>query len=201
VKVTVVAGVIGLSVVALAALLAYWRHKETSGFDRQMDHIAKQLEGAACEVYFFESWSGYSHPVRPVNPQTYEEAIRKPGYYRAWLCQAGAESRFVMFEGIEQGSRPYLGRLPTDVADGTAFFRVTGSDNEVQVGPALRLADVFDAQDYVSVTRTRDSASVATLVHAKVRLRYRYRYDDNGALTLVEITNADGVVKELRYQP
>jgi len=199
-KKSAIIGVIGLSLVALAALLAYWDPKNFSGFDRQMDHIERDLEGAACEVYFFESWSGYSHPVRPIHPQTYEEAIRKLGYYRAWFCRAGGEARLAMFEGIEQRSTAYLGRLPTDVAYETAYFRVTGTDDEAQLGPVLRPPEIFDVQDYVSVTRTPTSGPVATLVHARARLRYRYHYGSNGALTRVEITNADGVVKELTYE-
>jgi hypothetical protein len=188
-----VAGCVAVSL--LFGLLGCRRRAGTARSSREMNHIDKQLEDARCEVYFFASFSGYSHPIRPANPMPFEEAIRKSHYARAWMCGPPDERLFVMFEVIEQTRRPYEGHLPPiESGDAGYFGAQDAGEGKIEAGAALTPAETFDANDYVELTRTDGGTVTASSVQARVQLRYRYRYA-KGVLSEVETTNNDGVVK------
>ncbi len=160
-----------------------------------MEHIERQLDGRVCEVYFFESWGSYDHPSGPIGPLSYEDAIGRPSYYRAWLCGTPEERIFVMFEGMEQRRRAYPKWTLPMPSEGRSFFKVSlRGEGDVEVGARMTLPETFDAIDYLEVRQENGGVTGASVVHARVRLRYRYRYA-KGVLTEVETTNSDGVIK------
>ena len=68
---------------------------------KDMVVINKDYKGMPCEVYFFESWSTYRHPITPTGPLQYEDALGRKGFYRAWMCEKNNSNYFVFFEGVE----------------------------------------------------------------------------------------------------
>jgi hypothetical protein len=176
-------------------LIGCKRKDDIAGLGHDMNHIDKKLENVPCEVYFFSSFSGYSHPIRPTNPMPFEDAIRKGHYARAWMCGTDDDRLFVMFEVIEQKRRPYEGRLPPVKSDEAGYFVAQDAgEGKIEAGAPLTPAEIFDAKDYVEILTAEGGAQTGTVVRARVQMRYRYRYA-KGVLNEVETTNNDGVVK------
>ena len=166
---------------------------------RSKDHINRQLGQLTCEVYFFESWSGYGHPIKPEGPHMYEEAITMPQYYRAWLTNFGTERRLVLFEGIKQIMEPYSDSILEGNPNVLSFWHAVQTDSGFRIGEKMTIEDVFDAQNYFRFPGSEFAGGKALLVRSIVRLRYRYHYHANGNLLRVEITNADGKVSSIDY--
>jgi hypothetical protein len=164
------------------------------------DHILAALDGQACEVYFFESWTSYAHPVTPVDPIDLEDALLRGKYQRAWMCRSqGAEPRFVLIETIDNQSRTL--KLPEGAptaGPAARFFEARGSAEHPELGAALKADDVAAAKTFIAVLPA-PAAAQPLWVTQKVLSSFRYRYRDDGALASVTITNPEGKVNVLDY--
>lgn len=159
-----------------------------------MEYITGVYKNVECKVYFFKGWSTYSHPVRPINPIELEDAVKRAGYYRAWMCKVGGRNLFVKFEGIEQD------RIETDIK------KRKGSD--VEVYEAIKSNGSYVVGSTVSVDRPAVSDRFFVsypeeenlfLLSQKVAMSYEYEYSAEGALKKVYVKDFDGNITALEY--
>ena len=163
-----------------------------------IDHVERQLDGESCRVFFFRAWSGYSHPVRPTLPCTYEEALASKTYYRAWLAGTTEHPRFVLFEGMAQTFDPYVGEIRASEVSAGRFHRAVKTDGGLTVAGPLSIEETFDVSEYVLTADVGSPPTPPRLVRRTVRYRYRYRYSASGALTSTAITNQAGKVTVIK---
>lgn len=91
-----------------------------------IENIRADKDGKECDVFFFKSWGSYSHPVTPVDPISYEEALRRDGFSRAWMCGPQNNRQFMLFEGVRV-SRSGISQASVDPTN--AFYEwVVGTD-------------------------------------------------------------------------
>lgn len=166
--------------------------------EMEIDHIDTSFEGVPCEVYFFESWTTYSHPVQPTGPMYFEQAVVRSNHYRAWMTREGEERRFVLFEAITVQHEPTELPVPQEAKAGEPItaFAVNRTDEALSRGKRLQLAEILKAEEYLLST---GDARVLTLVSQETTLRYRYHYRPDGSLAKVEITNPEGAMNVLEY--
>ncbi|MCF6212366.1 MAG: hypothetical protein L3K24_17295 [Gammaproteobacteria bacterium] len=155
------------------------------------DSISTTLDGQTCTVYFFTSWSTYSHPVTPIEPLLWEDALMRDNYYRAWMCQEHGEERFVLFERINNqrkvvASGSMVGDLPTQVGS----FELIEDGIRISAGNPITCKEAFLRERFLN----RGEASNAYLEQLApvVDLSYRYHYDTDGLLRTVTIVNIEG---------
>jgi hypothetical protein len=164
-----------------------------------MNHIDHRLGQIPCEVYFFETWSGYSHPVRPEGPLEFERAMMRAKHYRAWLSRQSDQRLFLQFEGIEQSTEPIAGAPRLEKGETLRFFRAIRTDGGFAIGEPMSHEEVFDATDYVRSVPGEGGNVLNTLVHVRLALRFAYHYRPGGSLSKVLITNADGKTNTVEY--
>jgi hypothetical protein len=148
--------------------------------------IPSQLNGLPVEVYLFARWSGYTHPVRPVDPLSPEEALGRTSFCRAYLEGLDAARRFVLFEAIGLDCAPTMMVAPAGSSAG--FFSVSGTDGQLVVGHPLPSGLAAMATRFC---RVADSGSME-VVTASVLYSYQYVYGQRGELTRALITNPIG---------
>lgn len=159
--------------------------------------IKAQKDEMPCQVYFFKSWTTYSHPVKPVDAMDYAESIRRGKFFRAWMCEP-KEGRplFSMFEGIELSElNPQLIPPSGELHFYTALRDQQG--NPVR-GEKIPSESTLYEQDYF-IAYSQNGAEQLQYVKQDVKLRYEYFYKDSGALDKVIITNALGETNALEY--
>ena len=159
---------------------------------KDMVVINKDYKGMPCEVYFFESWSTYQHPVTPTGPLQYEDALGRKGFYRAWMCKKNNSDYFVFFEGVENSIELSDRKLPDDASNELQFYEFT---NKGGVGRKILVNDTLDKEFfYVSLPNEN---SYLSLVKQKKGISYEYIYNSSGLLEKAIITDFDGNVKTL----
>ena len=160
------------------------------------DHIAASLDNTPCEVYFFEGWTSYSHPVTPVRPLFLEQALRRGKYQRAWMCTDQGVQRFVLLETVENHTSNI------ELQDGTvattdAVKAFEAGSAGVALGRPLPLGETIAAQQFIAAL---PGAGANTLkVAQKVISSFRYRYKADGALASVTMVNPEGKINVLEY--
>ncbi len=157
----------------------------------ETDSISTTLDGQTCTVYFFAGWSTYSHPVTPIEPLLWEDALMRDNYYRAWMCKESGEERFVLFERINNQRKvmapgSMIGGLPAQA--GT--FELIEDGMRISAGDPITCEEAFLRERFLN----RGEASNADLEQLTpvVDLSYRYHYDADGLLRTVTIVNVEG---------
>ena len=159
-----------------------------------IDHIEGSLEGKPCEIFFFESWGTYSHPVTPVRPLFFEQTLLLGKYYRAWMCTEGNERRFVYFEAVT--NRRQAIEAGPSVSRFSVYLPREGA-NPPAIDRPLALGEIIGLGEYIAATPA-DKGQTA-LIRQKVSFSYRYRYKPDGSLLSATITNPEGTVSVLPY--
>ncbi len=158
-----------------------------------MYSFGKSLDGIPCRVYFFKRWGTYEHPVRPLDPISYGEALQRSGYCRVWMCESGNKEQFLLLEAIRNNLQ--LTPIKKNPGENTEleFFEYQKDQagrkisGDVTLGRDRFLVSLPDSPDYLS------------LVNTSPGYRFRYYYESNGKLKKVKITNMEGEVKLLEY--
>lgn len=164
----------------------------------KIDHIEAKLDEQLCQVYFFESWATYSHPVTPVRPLFFEQVVQRDNHCRAWMCGEGAKKQFVMFESVANERVPLKeGGGNLAAAETVGVFVATPEGKTVHAGAHLKQGDIIGREQYVATWR--DGEPKSAWITQKLNYRYRYHYRPDGSLLKVVITNADGDVTTLDY--
>lgn len=59
-----------------------------------------ELEEGSCEVSLFESWTSYSHPVKPIRALSAEQAQQRTHHQRAYR----RDGKLLLLETVERGA-------------------------------------------------------------------------------------------------
>lgn len=156
-----------------------------------MESLKSNFKDLPCNVFFFKSWSTYEHPVSPKEPIEYEQALKRNGFYRAWMCNQNNENMFVFFEGIENKQEISEFKKPDNEKNQIRFYNIdlnNRPDNEIPGEKTLQL-DSF----YASLP---DIDNFLVLVKQTKGISYEYVYT-GGTLKQVIITDFDGNIKTL----
>ena len=162
-----------------------------------MDHLVANYQGKPCEVYFFKSWGTYSHPVKPIDPMEFEDAIKRDGYYRAWMCVENNKNLFVFFEGIELSKKVTDIRKAEKNSNKVYIYESMIKDNNIKVGRELNGNDTIKTNSFL--VSLPDDTDYLTLVEQKSVVSYEYKYNDNGKLQKVLVKDFDGNTKTIDY--
>lgn len=165
--------------------------------DKPMDFLTATFQGKPCEVYFFRTWATYSHPVKPIDPIRFEDALKRDAYYRAWMCTIGKQNLFVFFEGVELSKTNTA--IPKQISDDGKIHLYEAKEGTTGVERGKALSS--------NATATVDSFLVSYpektthLIHVKQKsvVTYEYQYDAKGKLTKVLVKDFDGNIKAINY--
>lgn len=149
--------------------------------------------GRACEIYFFRSWSGYAHPVRPVDPVPWTEALSGEGHCQALYCGDANGARLEAFRAVSYSRTPWRGSPPARVGAGADhYFQVIPDGEVIRVGRELDPASAAEADAFLFV-RWRNSGQLDRAEVAAVSrwYRYEYAYDGAGRLLRAVIRNPE----------
>lgn len=170
----------------------------SSCIDKNMnEYIESSKSDKNCRVYFFERWGSYSHPVKPIGPLTYEEALGRNGFGRAWMCSDDGEDRFVLFETIRVTRKIIENR-----EDGLSkmFYKpVFGKDGVIYPGDPMGAAATLDASAFVYYSREDKGEAILYFVEQNVAFSFEYEYQPSGALNRVIINKDNGETNVLEY--
>jgi len=162
------------------------------------DHIAASLDEMPCEVYFFEGWTSYSHPVTPVRPLFLEQALRRSKYQRAWMCADQGAQRFVLLETVENhASTIELQSGAVTTTDAVKAFEASSALGSTALGRPLQLGETIAAKEFIAALPGNEANTLK--VSQKVISSFRYRYKADGALASVTMINPEGKTNVLEY--
>ena len=102
-----------------------------------MECVAANFQGAMCEVYFFKRWGTYSHPVTPLDPVGYEEALVRKGYVRAWMCGVSGQDQFVFLEAKKNKLNVTEILKPNKESNALEFYEAITENDELSMGREL----------------------------------------------------------------
>ena len=158
-----------------------------------IEYISVNNKGMPCKVYFFKSWGTYSHPVRPIDPMTYEDALRREGFCRAWMCNTAQGKLFVYFEGLQ--NKAEITNLSKKIQDDNMHFYALPADNQT-IGPEISAEETLQKKQFLVAFPDDSDYLVKLTQHG---YNYEYKCDQSGALKQVIITSIDGRVNTLNY--
>lgn len=159
-------------------------------FKLPVDHA-----GTRCEAVFFRGFSGYTHPIRPVHPMTWREALRGSAFSVATYCPAAEGPRLVKFVGL-RWTRVAVDLIEPIRADGTheRYFVPAPDGDRLRAGRELEPGDAFVQREflYASVPEGAEVISRVERVKLDTWLSYEYAYDAKGAIERAVIRNSGG---------
>ena len=151
-----------------------------------------KLETSACNVYFFEGWSTYDHPVKPENPIDYISALKRGGYYRAWLCKGKTSDLFVQFEGVRINVKNK--ELISNDANIEFYESISAAGSRATHGIKILPEKTLNMDSFfIKIDRN------FILIEQEIMMKYEYSYKDSGALEKAVITNYLGESNTLDF--
>jgi len=162
-----------------------------------MEYVVADFQGASCEIYFFKRWGTYSHPVTPLDPVEYKDALVRKGYVRAWMCGATGQEQFVFLEAKKNKLEVTKIKKPSNEKDVFKFYEVMPDSDELGLGRELSPGETI-SRDLFFVS-FRDNTDYLSIVRQRLSYSYQYVYGSNGALKKVILTGDEGDVSTLNY--
>ena len=162
-----------------------------------MEYVVSDFQGASCEVFFFKRWGTYSHPVKPLDPVEYEDALVRNGYVRAWMCGISGQDQFVFLEAKKNKLEITKVKKPSKKREMLKFYEAISDNDELDLGRELSPGETI-SRDVFFVSFS-DDADFLSIVRQKLSYSYQYIYDANNALKQVILTGDDGDVSTLNY--
>ena len=162
-----------------------------------IDHFDHQLEGVPCKVFFFSSWTSYSHPVQPMGPLYFEQALFREVFYRAWMTSTKSPGQFVLFEKISSSREP-AATVHADNPELLGFYRAKKEFDQTSIGASMPVSETIDQESYF--VRLAGNPVASILVRQTLVLSYRYLYSPDGTLSEVRIRNPEGKISVLNYR-
>ncbi len=161
--------------------------------ENAMYFVHKSLDGIPCNVYFFKRWGTYEHPVTPIDPISYAEALQRSGYCRAWMCKSDSSEQFLLFEAMRNNLELTSIKKKHVEINEPEFF----SYQNDKPGPKISAEVTLDRDRFLaSLPGSDDNLS---LIDTSLGYRFRYYYKPGGQLEKVEITDMTGEIKILDY--
>ena len=147
--------------------------------------VKRTFRGQPCEVYFFGTWTGYSHPVQPRKPLRFREALLLPAFYKAYMSPAKFGPAFVFFKKQMYERAPIELRVPLH-ANGVAerFFTFIREGDSIVAGREIEAQDAVDSDEYLHAGFPPgvDAVRNVELVRVDDGYSYEYFYNDEGVL-------------------
>ena len=152
--------------------------------------IPWRLEGVPCEVYLFERWGGYSHPVLPVDPLTLEESLLTSSLCRAYVRELGGEPLMVRFACYAAHSHEL--DACTDLAPGCYAVEDAGDGSPRPGAPLDRIAAAMSDRRVLVKQRQPGGSTTSVLRELKWAYSFEYEYDSHGVLQAAFGVGEDG---------
>lgn len=163
-------------------------------FQMTTDHIASQLDGKPSDVYFFKSWATHEHPVQPIDPVHFEDALKRKGYFRAWMQGSAGSEKFVFFEGVQVLKKELPALRETLDRERHLFFTVAGPGDDVQLGGKIEPSEAVLLERFIFSPAEDDTVFVVTQIPG---ISYKYSYNQDESLKKVIVKGIDGKVTVL----
>lgn len=162
-----------------------------------VDHANSNLDNMPCEVFFFKRWGTYSHPVTPIEPIEFEEAIGREGFCMAWMCTNHGKKQFSQFQVRENNIVATELLKPEPQGDTPKFYALVEENGKQAVGRVLDIDDVVNSTGYLIAFPGTDQ--YLSLNKQLISYTYRYLYREDGSLKQAVITNELGKVNTINY--
>ena len=185
-----------MKIVELLFIIGFFLFRN-SGENMTNTVSAKNNNNEKCEVSFFKRWTGYSHPVRVIDPINFSDALMRGNYQRAWICEKNSKELFVLLERVEaQGLNNINIKNDTDLS---FFLADVAVDGAYKLGREITIAETFYLASFY-VEATEASGHVGKfLIKQKLGGKFEYMYDSMGKLAKLRVTNDEGTITELDY--
>ena len=176
---------------------------QNNSFNKITYFSYKKFNNVPCKTYFFDSWSGYSHPVKLQNPLSYSETqdpTRSVYYEASFMDKDDAINLFIFLEKIEL-TRVFI-PLKEDLAGNPKnhYYLVKFANNTANVGKKVDLSDTINHKEYLRIKFNENrKMELCELVRKIFSYSYEYRYDQKGLLKQVIIINSEGAKRVLDY--
>ena len=164
--------------------------------DLIVDHAEVDLEGVACEVYFFKSWGTYSHPVTPIDPIDYEVAIMREGFCLAWMCNANDKKLFAKFQARTNNIRE-TDLVKPSKNQKVEYYEYLSKGDGLKIGKQINIDEAISHEKFL--ISSPDSSNTMVLIEQDILYTYRYIYNADGSLKKVIVTNMLGEESTLNY--
>jgi hypothetical protein len=153
--------------------------------------LPSSLDGRPCDVYFFESWSGYAHPVKPEKPLPYRAALKRSGFCRAYLLPSPEGPLMVRFKCVRYARTRVSVDVPgLQTANVERYFEVTRGKDDVRAGREMTASLAIEAEEFLSISPSQQGKSTYEAELAKIEHWYVYDYQyDRGELVRAVIDN------------
>ncbi len=160
--------------------------------ERNMDYISRKLDDMDCNVYFFRSFGGHSHPIGLVEAVTYEEAIQR-SYCRGWMCFRDNKKEYALMEAMRVTRIPFVDGVPPlqEQNSPLEFYALEKSESGFRVRARISADQSANETDFLEVKQA-NGVRTATIVSRVTALSYRYFYGPTGALSKAELRNMYG---------
>ncbi len=159
-----------------------------------MYQTKKTINGTAYDTYYFETWSGYHHPINPKNPLTYPETQKRSAYYEASYGTYGKEPRLIFFEQIEllREAFPLKEKYWTKKAGDYYYVIQKDKDGNLTLGKEIRIEETLDLKEYILILIEADGRIARSeTVQKQPFYSYEYIYNPAGLLLKAIIKNPE----------
>lgn len=158
------------------------------GFEKSRIYfIYKLLDDKLCKVYFFERWGSNNHPVKPLNPIHFFEAIQRNTYCRAWMYEDDRSDQLVFFEALRNNISSTTIPIEKQYKNRLQFF----SWEYGKIGSEIQIQNVLD---YNSFLINLPNNAHFILSNLELIRSCKYIYSLNGTLEKVEIKKGDEII-------
>ncbi|HLA80923.1 MAG TPA: hypothetical protein VJP78_04715 [Thermoleophilia bacterium] len=154
--------------------------------------LPRTFRDQPCELYFFQSFSGYSHPVKPVKPLSWREALTRQGFCKAYMCAAKFGPALVFFKGQSFDRSPVELSVPLrSNAVSERFFAVVREGESIALGKEIEPQRAVDSDEYLRAVFPQGTEALhrVELVKIAAWYSYEYFYDEDAVIVKAIIRN------------
>jgi hypothetical protein len=155
-----------------------------------MKSIRKNIDGRECDIYFFQTWSSYAHPVKLNEPITFDEAQTLDAFYAgAFVVSDGRPMLLRATKWINHRRETRFERGRTDAKSGHNYYHIElDDDDRILRCSRLSTEDAFSTEQLLHVVVDEAQSPIrAEIVRREFVYQYDYSYDKNGKLVRVVI--------------
>lgn len=148
------------------------------------------LDGIKYTVYFFSTFSGFSHPYTPEKPLSTDEIFLpdRKTFYQAWYRDIGSEPRLVILEKFWLTFEPAPQTYDAKKASGRYFNATQKVNNEWVIGQYFNVSELRAFDSFFTYTVDEQSkVTQANFVTKTLIDRYQYKYTADGLFESVDI--------------